>query len=86
MTARRTDAQGRKWDESDFAFTQEDYSSPEQKPKYQLLKGRIVGVPPKRRNKTIGFNQTRSIVICIHGKLTTQPCSLCEYEAPRFTP
>lgn len=72
----------RKTDEDDFDFVVAEYP-PLDGPKFQVVNDRILDVPKKTRSIPVGGGHTKSVTICLHGTLVTQPCALCQYEAPR---
>lgn len=69
-------------DESDFALVAEDLSVPADRGLF-VAKGRVWDKPLRHRSISIG-EKTRKVAICLHGRLRTEACGLCEYEAPRL--
>lgn len=78
-----TTPSGKKIDESDFEFQIEDMESGKDR-KHRVEKGRVLDVPTRHKSVPVGSGQTKSIVICFHGKLITHPCAACDFEAPKL--
>lgn len=76
------DHQGRKWDESDFEFQTEEMSEDSAKD-FKVDRGRVFDVPTRHRQIKTGIT-SKSIAVCIHGRLITHACPTCEYEADRL--
>lgn len=77
------DSQGRKWDESDSAF-QMEAAETETVKDYNVDQGRVFDVPTRHKSVSVGKGMTKSVAVCIHGRLVTHPCPTCEFEAPKL--